>query len=66
MPPTTKTIYDMVELLSDREKELVYALINRLLPDDIATPDDLADIAQARAEYERGETIPLSNLNLNS
>ncbi|MCL2002901.1 MAG: hypothetical protein FWG72_02720 [Oscillospiraceae bacterium] len=64
MSPTAKTISGMVDLLSDREKELVFALVSHLLPDDIATPEDLADIAQARAEHERGETIDLKDLTL--
>ena len=36
---------------------------NIRLPDDTATPDDLEDIQQARAEYARGETIPHEAIN---
>ena len=35
----------------------------RFLPDDTATPEDLRDIQQARAEYARGETIPHEAIN---
>lgn len=64
MSPTTKKLVDAVELLSEREQELIFELISRMLPDDVATPQDLADIAQARAEYARGETVNLDSLNL--
>ena len=64
MSPTTQKLIDMVELLSDREKELICELITRILPDDVATPEDLADIAQARAEYARGETVRLEDIDL--
>lgn len=37
--------------------------ISAALPDDTATPDDLADIQTAREEYARGETIPHDAIN---
>ncbi len=55
MSTTTKKLVDAVELLSEREQELIFELISRMLPDDVATPQDLADIAQVRAEYARGK-----------
>ena len=30
---------------------------NKLIPDDVATPDDLADIAKANEEFARGEYV---------
>ena len=64
MSPNTSKLVDVMEQLSEREQELIFELAVRLLPDDVATPADLADIAQARAEYERGETIRLEDLLL--
>ena len=57
-----KKLTDVLALLSEQEQELIYQLVIRLLPDDVATPEDLADIAQARAEYERGETVKLEDI----
>ena len=37
-----------------------------LLPDDIATPDDLTAIAEGDEEYLRGETVPHSLINWDS
>ena len=60
----TKKLIAMVELLPQREQGLVYELVACLLPDDIATPEDLEDIEQARIEYESGETLNLDALGL--
>jgi hypothetical protein len=49
--------FRVFDLLSDSEQNLVYELMIRLAPDDVATPEDLADIAAAREEYRRGETF---------
>ncbi|MCL2249106.1 MAG: hypothetical protein FWC13_07520 [Oscillospiraceae bacterium] len=40
--------------------------MNRLLPEDIATPADLAAIAESQADYERGETISHSDIDWES
>ncbi len=34
-----------------------------LIPDDVATPDDIEAIEDARREYERGETIPMDSID---
>ncbi|MCL2077053.1 MAG: hypothetical protein FWH08_01445 [Oscillospiraceae bacterium] len=39
------------------EQLLIYETVKRFLPDDVATPEDLADIVAAQNEYLRGETI---------
>lgn len=50
-------INSMVEHLHESEQALLFEIVKRFLPDDVATPDDLADIAAARDEYRRGTTI---------
>ena len=47
----------MVEQLPEIEQRLILELIRRINPDDNLTADDIADIEEARAEYERGETV---------
>jgi hypothetical protein len=59
----TQQITHIVEQLPDVEQRLVFELVKRISPDDILTLEDLADIAQARAEYARGETIADSDIN---
>ena len=49
--------FQIFDLLTEQEQILVFELINRLAPDDIATPDDLANHAVAVEEYRRGETV---------
>lgn len=65
MTPAVKQLSDLVELLPEKEQTLILELVIRLLPDDIATDEDLVDIAEARAEYMRGECQSLESVNMN-
>jgi len=57
MSQTTMNIAEMVELLPESEKRLVYELVSHLLPDNIATSADLAAHNAAMEEFRRGEMI---------
>ena len=57
MPTVAIQISNMIEHLHEPEQILVLEIIKRFLPDDIATPEELAAIAAAREEYRRGETV---------
>lgn len=46
-----------------REQSLLLENARRFLQDDVATPDDLEEIKQARAEYARGETVAHNAIN---
>ncbi len=63
MSETARKISEMAEYLPEIEQRLVLQLIERLIPDDMATPDDIAAIEDARREYERGETIPMDSID---
>ena len=57
-----KQINYMLDYLGESEQILVRDYIKGFLPDDIATPEDLTDIAEARNEYLRGECIDLDDI----
>ena len=57
MAPVTQQISEIVDCLPEAEQLLVLEIVKRFLPDDVATPDDIAAIQAARAEYSRGETV---------
>jgi len=65
----TNQINIMVEQLDEREQMLIFEIVKRFLSsdfaDDAATPEDLADIAAAREEYRRGETINHNDIDRN-
>ena len=63
MSPTTQNIALMYDQLTEREQSIIAELIYRLLPDDVATPADLAAIAESQADYERGETVSHDDIN---
>ena len=62
MSPTVNQIANVAELLSEKEQNLIYELIIRMLPDDKATKEDIADIKAARSEYKQGETVRLEDI----
>jgi len=57
MAVLTKQITHMIEQLQEPEQVLVFEIIKRFIPDDVATLDDLEAIAVAREEFRNGETI---------
>jgi 2-phospho-L-lactate guanylyltransferase (CobY/MobA/RfbA family) len=63
MATLTMQINSMVEHLQEPEQVLVFEIIKRFLPDDVATPEDLSDIALAREEHLQGETIKESDID---
>ena len=54
----------IVEQMPEKRQSLILELINAMIsPDDILTDEDIADIKQARAEFARGEAIPVNAIN---
>ena len=53
----------MAKHLEDSEKALILELMLKLLPDDIATEEDLRDIALARQELVGGDAAKWSDIN---
>jgi len=49
-------IGSIVDQMPQRNQALVLELVKTMIsPDDILTDEDIADIEQARADFERGE-----------
>ena len=63
MNPIKKQAFEVFDLLTDQEQTLVFELIKRLAPDDIATADDIANHAAAMEDYRRGETVSHQDIN---
>ena len=63
MSPIREQLVGVIDCLPETEQSLLLEIARRFLPDDTATPEDLRDIQQARAEYARGETIPHEAIN---
>ena len=49
--------FDVFDELPEREQVLIFELIKSLLPDDVATPDDIAVHNAATDAYRRGEYV---------
>ena len=63
MDAITKQINTVVAQSHETEQTLVYEIVKRFLPDDVASPEDLSNIATARKEYRRNETIAETEIN---
>lgn len=63
MSPIREQLVGMIDCLPETEQSLLLEIAHRFLPDDVATPDDVADIRQARAEYASGQTAPHNAVN---
>lgn len=65
MSPIREQLVSVIDCLPEAEQTLLLEIARRFIPEDQATPDDLAAIQTARAEHLRGETIPHSAINWN-
>ena len=63
MSPVREQLNAMIDNLNERDQTLLLEIVSRFLPDDVATPQDMEDIAQARREYESGETVSHDAIN---
>ncbi len=63
MSPVRNQLVQMIDCLPDQEQLLLFEIVRRFIPDNVATPDDLEDIYMARAEYANGETTSHNAIN---
>ncbi len=63
MSPIREQLVGVIDCLPEAEQSLLLEIARRFLPDDVATPDDLEAIREARAEYARGQTVSHEAIN---
>ena len=63
MSPIRNQLVDVIDCLPETEQILLYEIASRFIPDDIATPDDIAAHNIAMEEYRRGETVSHDDIN---
>jgi len=62
MSPRTNQVATMFDNMTDQEQLLIFALMQRLTADDIATPEDIAAHEEAMEAWRKGETVPLASV----
>ena len=62
MSPRTNEVAQMYDSMTEQEQLLIFALMRRLMADDIATPEDIAAHEEAMEAWNKGETVPLSSV----
>jgi hypothetical protein len=65
MSPIRNQLVEMIDCLPEQEQVLVFEIVKRFVPDDVATADDLRAIQTAQAEYTNGETISHNDIDWN-
>jgi hypothetical protein len=55
-------IHELIDLIPDHSKPVILDIISHYIPDDVATPDDIRDIEEAREEYRRGEAVSMEDV----
>ncbi len=65
MPPVRNQLVEMSDCMQEPEQILLFETVKRFVPDDVATPDNLAAIQAAHKEYARGETVNHNNIDWN-
>lgn len=61
MSPRTNEIAMMFESMTEQEQALIFALMQRLAADDIATPEDIAAHEEADEAWRNGNVISLES-----
>jgi hypothetical protein len=55
-------LHALVDMVEESGLATLYNVMIRFIPEEDATPDEIEAIAQARAEYNRGETVKLTDI----
>lgn len=63
MSPIRNQLVEVIDILPEAEQSLLLEIARRFMPDDVATQDDLAEIAVAEEEFARGETVAHEAIN---
>ena len=53
MSPIRNQLIEMIACIPEQEQILVFEIVKRFVPDDVATADDLQAIQAAHEEYAR-------------
>lgn len=48
-------LHSLVDIVDERELETVYRILLKFIEEDVAAPDEIEAIRQARKEIEKGE-----------
>lgn len=63
MSPIRNQLVEMIDCLPEQEQVLVFEIVKRFVPDDVATADDLQAIQEAHEEYAKGQTVSHDAIN---
>ncbi|MDR2861972.1 MAG: hypothetical protein LBV07_05435 [Syntrophobacterales bacterium] len=63
MSANRQQLHALVDLVDEDVLDTLYNVMIRFVPDDVATPDEIEAIEQARAEFARGEFVRHEDIN---
>jgi len=66
MSPARRKLLDrMIDCLPEQDQLLIFEIVKRFMPDDIATSDDIMEVREAHKEYACGETVRHEDIDWN-
>ena len=64
MSVSRQHLHALVDMVEETGLPTLYDVMIRFVPEEEAAPDEIAAIEKARAEYARGETVRLADIDL--
>ena len=57
MNVSRQQVHELVDIINPSELNIIYHVLAKFIPEDIATPDEIEAIQIGRDEFLRGETV---------
>ena len=57
MSASRQQLHELIDIVDSKELNVLYHLLIKFVPEDIATPDEIEAIRIGREEFKHGETV---------
>lgn len=65
MSPTRQTLHNLIDIVDTNEVGIIYQLLMKFIPEDVAAPDEVAAIKTAHEQMVRGDVVGHSAIDWN-
>ena len=65
MSAVKSQLVSLIDYLPEQEQQLLFEIVRRFIPDDVATAEDLADIEEADENFARGDYVSHDDIDWN-
>lgn len=57
MSPTRQTLHNLIDIVDTNEVGIIYQLLMKFIPEDVAAPDEVAAIKAAHEQMAHGDVV---------